>query len=88
MLLEAGASNASLRAASLRIEVRAPDGTLEVSRELFLDAGAAVVAPVFASRGSRVVLSNAPGGPGLVPIVFPEPRPSRSAGPDANTKAL
>ena len=86
-LLQVGASNASPRAASLRIEVRAPDGALEGSRELFLDAGGAVVGPMFASRGSRVVLSNAPGGPGLVPIVFPEPRPARNAGPDASTKA-
>ena len=86
-LLEVGASNASARAASLRIEVWAPDGTLEGSRELFLDAGGATVVPMFASRGSQVVLSNAPGGPGLVPIVFPDPRPARDLGPDANTKA-
>ncbi len=86
-LLEVGASNASPRAASLRVEVRTPDGTLEDSLELRVDAGGAAFVPVVARGGSRVVLSNAPGGPGLVPIVFPDSRSARNAGPGADMKA-
>lgn len=85
-LLEVGGANASPRAASLRVEVRAPDGTLEDSREIVVDAGGAVFVPVFARGGSRVVLANASGGPGLVPLVFPEPGPAGNAGRGARAQ--
>ncbi len=73
-LLAVGGSNASPRAAALRVEVRSPDGMLEDSLELALDAGVTRVVSVLASRGSRVVLSNVSDGAGLVPILFPKPR--------------
>ena len=85
-LLEVGGSNASDRPVPLLVEVRAADGTLEDAREMILEAGGAAVAPLFVPGGSRVVLSNASDGPGLVPIVFREPGPARNPGEDARRK--